>query len=86
MAGMPNRVGSNDARLCAHQGQGADGGIHGFGAEGPGQLAQTVRQDFDQIRCRGHVVLVRGHFAALAGNPHPGSGLKDVSAPAVRPR
>ncbi len=65
--GDAEAVGGGDPGLGAGQGERAEGGVDRDGAEGPGQLAESVGQERVEVDGLLHLVLVRGHFAALVG-------------------
>ncbi|MEY9490332.1 hypothetical protein RKD26_006126 [Streptomyces calvus] len=69
--GNAEAVRGGDAGLGAHQGQRAQRGVDGCGAEGAGQLAQPVRKERVEVDGLLHVVLVRGDLSAVVGGTDP---------------
>ncbi|MBW8706148.1 hypothetical protein MBT84_41685 [Streptomyces sp. MBT84] len=69
--GDAETVRRGDARLRAQQGERAESGVDGSGAEGTGQLAQAVRQEGVEVDGLLHVVLMGGHFTPLVGRADP---------------
>ncbi len=71
--GNAEAAGGGDAGLGAHEGERAEGGVDGDGAEGPGELAQSGGDEDVEVDGLLHVVLVGGDLAALVGGAHPHS-------------
>ena len=56
---------AHDPLLGANQGESAEGGVNGCGAERAGELSQPVREQGIQIDVATEVVLMRGDITAL---------------------
>src|SRR5690606_11567509 len=69
--GDAETVRRGDAGLGALQGQRTERRVDGHRAERAGQLAQSGGQEGVEVDGLLHVVLVRGHFAALVGRADP---------------
>jgi hypothetical protein len=64
-------VRANDALLRALQGARTHGGVDGRAAERPGQLPEAVGEQRVEVDVVVHIVLVRGHLAAVVRGAHP---------------